>query len=222
MNSDLYQYLSTFLSEGKKEHFEDALKWRTRHVPLVLDDIYNPQNISAILRTADCFGIQDVHIIENDHEFSVSKRVVKGANKWLSVYQYRDYSDNTGPCLDMLKDKGYKIAASSIHTDAISPEDLPLNEPIAVVLGAEKNGVSEIALSKADYHLKIPMYGFTESFNVSVACALILQKIRERLNESSDINWQLPSAEADKLRIEWAKKCLRNPQEIIRQYHAGS
>ena len=222
MNSDLYQYLSTFLTNGKKEHFENALQWRTRHVSLVLDDIYNPQNISAILRSADCFGIQDVHIIENDHNFSVSKRVVKGANKWLSVFQYRDYRDNTAPCLDRLKDRGYKIAATTLHTDAVFPKDLPLNEPIAVVLGAEKDGVSQTTLDKADYHLKIPMYGFTESFNVSVASALILQTLRERLTQSEDIDWKLSTEEADDLRIEWAKKCLRNPQEIIRNYHGNS
>ncbi|MFZ6052369.1 TrmH family RNA methyltransferase [Halocola ammonii] len=222
MHAQLYQYLSTFLTEGKKQHFENALQWRTRHISLVLDDIYNPQNISAILRSADCFGVQDVHIIENDHNFSVSKRVVKGANKWLSVYQYRDYHDNTAPCLDGLKARGYKIAATSLHTEAIFPKDLPLNEPIAVVLGAEKDGVSQSTLDKADYHLKIPMYGFTESYNVSVASALILQTLRERLNQSKEIDWKLGAEEADELRIEWAKKCLRNPQEIIRNYHGNS
>lgn len=219
MNAELYQYLSEFLTAGKKEHFENALRWRTRHVTLMLDDIYNPQNISAILRSADCFGIQDVHIVENEHDFSLSKRVVKGANKWLTIYQYRDYRDNTDPCLQELRDRGYKIAATSSHSHSVFPHDLPLDQPIAVVLGAEKNGVSKLALDEADYHLKIPMYGFTESYNVSVAAALILQELRNRMNESTHIPWQMDSEEANELRVEWAKRCLRNPGEMLKKYY---
>jgi tRNA (guanosine-2'-O-)-methyltransferase len=161
--------------------------------------------------------VQDIHVIENHNEWSPAPDVERGSSKWLSVYRYRNEGENTSICLDGLRDKGYRIAATTPHTE-MSIFDVPLNEPIALVFGAEKRGVSKTTFEKADYRIRIPMYGFTESFNISVAAALSLHTFRERI-KSENIAFGLSEEEKEALFFEWTTRSIPKPKLLIEEYH---
>src|SRR5690554_4222659 len=165
MNKRFLEYVLQFLSENKQDLFHRIIEHRTRYATVVLEDLYQPHNGSAVMRTCDCFGIQDIHIIENRNNWTSSRDVARGSSKWINLVRYnKPDQNNTNYCLQTLKEKGYKLVATTPYTDMIIG-DLPLNEPVALIFGTEKQGVSKEVLENADYHIKIPMYGFTESLD---------------------------------------------------------
>lgn len=221
MDKAFVTYLEGFLSEERTETFKQVLSKRTRHFTLVLEDLFQKHNVSAVIRSADVFGVQDLHIIENEYNNFISRRVAKGAQKWMTFYPYSKVGeDNTKNCIDHLKSQGYKIVVTSPHLEASNLRDFPLNEKAAIVLGAEKNGVSDKMMQAADAYLKIPMVGFTESLNVSVAAALIMENLTHRLR-SSDQAWALSQEEKDELYLKWLKKSIKSIKEIERNYKEG-
>jgi len=217
MKEKLLHYLLSFVSQNKQELFEQLLPQRTRHLTVVLEDIFQPQNASAVLRTCDCFGIQDVHIIENENEYRINPRVVHGATDWLNLRQYNQQKNNTLDCLNSLKTKGYSIVATTPHTQSISLNQLPLDKPIALLFGTEKGGVSEIAMQNADAHMYIPMYGFSESFNISVSAAICLHHLTNSLRQS-EIEWNLNATDKLNLHLQWAKNALKDPQGLEKRF----
>ena len=191
----------------RAERFKQVVAQRTRHITVVLEDIYQPHNASAVIRSCDCFGIQDVHIIENQNKYRINPQVALGSTNWVDIHQYAEKKNNSPKCLDALRAQGFTIVATSPHSDAYSPEDLPLEKPLAILLGTEKDGLQEETMSAADLHLKVPMYGFTESFNISVSAALILQRLRTRL-EHSDLDFKLDRKEQEALLRKWLERHL--------------
>lgn len=214
---DLLNYLYNFLSENKMNLFEKVIADRTKHVTVALENIFQPQNASAVLRTSDVFGIQDVHVIENDNEYNVNPRVVHGASKWINLHKYNEKDNNTLDCINKLKADGYKVYGTTPHTDDCLIQDIPLDNKVALMFGTELTGLSDIAMANVDGFVKIPMYGFTESLNISVSASICLYELKKRL-KNSDINWQLP--EDDKLDqlIVWAKKVIKDGTLIEKQY----
>ena len=190
IDEKLLNYFEGYLTEKRKNLFKKVLNNRTRHFTVVLEDIFQPHNASAVVRTCDIFGIQDIHTIENKYNNKVSRHVAKGSQKWLNQYRYRSDGNNTKDCLDTLKKTGYQII----------------------------EGVSDYVLENADGFLKIPMVGFTESLNISVAAAIILQEVTTKLR-NSNINWQLTKEEKDILYFEWVKKTIKNVDKIEDYYH---
>jgi len=215
----LQKYLESFLSENRKKRFEEVLAKRTRHITVAVEDVYKDRNASAIVRTADCFGIQDVHIIENYNEYQLSTGIAKGSDKWININVYDREELNTLTCLKKLRKQGYKIVATTPHKNEQLLEDIDISEKIALVFGGEKDGLSELAMEEADEYLKIPMVGFTESFNISVASAIILHNLSNRLR-TSEVPWQLSDAEKDELRLEWAIKTVLNVDMLIKKFAA--
>lgn len=213
----LIGHLSAFITSQRIKKMLWVLKRRTRYLTVVLEDIYQSQNASAVLRSCECFGIQDVHIIENRYQFEVNPDVVMGASKWLSVYKYLDDEDNTVGCLEALKGKGYRLIAASPHKSQYSPATIPLDQKTALVFGTEMEGLSQTALKMVDGFMKIPMHGFTESFNISVSVALSLYHLCDRLRNSS-YQWELPNDEETALYFEWLCKSVKNPEQIIRHF----
>lgn len=216
-NQKLLDYLLSFTTENKRELIVSRLLERTRHITVVLEDIYQPQNASAVLRTADCFGIQDIHVIENTNEYEINPRVVHGATKWLNIHKYNEVHDNTTDCLQKLKHKGYSIIATSPHANSISLYDLPLDKPIAIMFGTEKLGLSSAALEQADELMYIPMYGFTESLNISVSAAICMQHLTHRLRQS-EIQWRLSDDERQQLHFDWARNVLKDPEGLEKRF----
>jgi tRNA (guanosine-2'-O-)-methyltransferase len=218
-HADLHSFLRQFVSEERLQAFHKVLAKRTRHIAVVVEDVYQPHNASAVLRSCDCFGIQDVHIIENRNAYHVSPGVTKGASKWLSLHRYRqEGGDNTRSCITKLKSDGYHIVATSPHATEIGIGELDLSKKIALVFGNEAEGISQSSAAMADSFVTVPMLGFTESFNISVAAAICLYEVRSRL-EKECANWRLSDEELATLEIEWMKKSIRNSEGIIKNYY---
>lgn len=207
-------FLYQFLTDERKQRFEEVLAWRTRHITVVLEDIFQPHNASAVLRSCDLTGIQDIHIIENNYTFDINPDVVMGSTKWLDIHRYNELDFNTPTVIDQLKAKGYQIVATCPHQDDFSPETLPLDQPIALVFGTEKTGITDYVMEHADKFVKIPMYGFTESFNISVSAALLVYSLTQRLHGLQGIDWHLSEEEKQMIRLEWSRRTLNR----IRQY----
>ncbi len=207
-NKEFQDRIEPLVSEHKKELFNKVLDQRTRHITVVIEDVFQSQNASAVLRSCDCFGIQDIHIIENRNEYDINPLVALGSTKWLTMQKYNEKTYNTVECINSLKEKGYTIVATSPHEEDILLDELPLDKPIALLFGTEAEGLTDKALEMADVHMKIPMYGFTESFNISVSAAMCIHTLTEKLRKS-DVKWQLPQREKDELYFEWLKKVVK-------------
>lgn len=218
MNQELINYLSSFISEERFLLFKQILSLRTRYITVVLEDIFQSQNASAVLRTCDCFGIQDVHIVENRNKFNENITVTRGSTKWIDLFQYNQQANNTQFALQSLKEKGYKIVATSPHIDGVelAEYDLDLGRT-AIVFGNEKKGVSEIVKQNADYFLKIPMCGFTESLNISVSVAIILHYLTNKMKEGI-IDWKLNDIEQETLMLEWLKKSIKSGDLLTKKF----
>ncbi len=214
---ELLDYLLNFLSENKMNLFEKIIKDRTKHITVALEDIFQPQNASAVLRTCDVFGIQDVHIIENENDYNVNPKVVHGASKWINLHKYSEKKNNTLDCIKKLKSDGYKVYGTTPHTDDCLIQDIPLDHKVALMFGTEMDGLSDIAMDNVDGFVKIPMYGFTESLNISVSAAVSLYELSKRLKEST-ILWQLSEQEKTEQLIVWAKKVIKDGERIEQLY----
>lgn len=205
------------MSDHKIDLFEKRVMDRTNHFTLVLEDLFHPHNASAVLRTCDCMGFNDVHIIENNHAFVNEADISLGSNKWLNINKYNDFDSSTPSCIDQLKEKGYKIAVLSPHHDDISINDYPLDNKTAFVLGAEKSGLTKYSIENADYHIKVPMYGFTESYNVSVTAALTMYDLVNRMRKS-DLDWQLKEEEQWATKLAWTLRTIQSSSDIVKLY----
>ena len=217
MNKELINYLNQFISASRRTKFDEVLTYRTRHLTIVLEDLYQPHNASAVLRSCDIFGIQDVHIIENKHAYTVNKDIAMGSPKWLHLYKYRKQENNTLACITNLKEKGYRIVATSPNENVCNIDDLPIDKPLALFFGTELTGISETVSQHADEFVKIPMYGFTESFNISVSAALCLRSLIEKLHKA-DFNWHLNEDEKEELLLKWLRNSIRKVEMIEKDF----
>jgi tRNA (guanosine-2'-O-)-methyltransferase len=213
----LLTYLLSFVSDNKNELFEKIIEERTKYMTVVLEDIFQSQNASAVLRSCDVFGIQDIHVIENENQYNVNPRVVHGASKWITLNKYNEKENNTLDCINKLKAEGYKIYGTTPHTNDCLIQDIPLDNKFALVFGTEQDGLSDIAMENVDGFVKIPMYGFTESLNISVSAAISLYELSKRL-KSSKINWHLTAEEKTDQLLIWAKKTIKSGEEIEKEY----
>lgn len=208
------EYLKAYVSDERWERLNNVLANRTRHITVVLEDLYQPHNASAVLRSCDGFGIQDVHVVENRNVFDASKGVTIGADKWLTLSKYNsEESQNTRACFKALREKGYNIIATTPHEQDSNLPNLDINDKTALVFGAELEGLSDEALELADGYMKIPMYGFSESFNISVSAAITLYDVTSRMrNNRSD--WGLTDDEKDELLYLWVKQSIKAGEEL--------
>jgi len=182
---------------------EEKLTQRTRYLTVALEDIYQSQNASAVLRTCECFGVQDVHIIENYNPYTINPMVLKGSDKWLSIRRYNQTDSNTAKAVQWLKSEGYCVIATSLCEKSTLLNDFDIERgKCAIFFGNEHRGVSEYVTDQADEYLKIPMYGFTQSLNISVSAGVIISHLIEKIRNSA-VGWQLSDPEKDVLRAEW-------------------
>ncbi|PLW92362.1 MAG: rRNA methyltransferase [Marinilabiliales bacterium] len=207
------EFLFQSISEERRQRFQSISSNRTRHITVAIENIYQSHNASAVLRSCDCFGIQDVHIIEGSNQFNPNDEIALGAEKWLDIYKYN--GDNPlDICYSELRQKGYLIAATTPHFDAIPVNNLPIDRPLALVFGTEKDGLTEEAVNKSDIRVALPMYGFTESFNISVSVALFLQKTIDKSIENNSLRY-LSEEERHALLIQWCLKSIRNSENLF-------
>ena len=212
-----FDFISEFVSEKRRKTFNRVLEKRTNHFTVILEDLYQKHNTSAVVRSCDIFGIQNVHIIENKYKSYMSNQVGKGSQKWLDFHRYREKELNTQDCIDAIKKEGYQLIVTTPHKESCYLADFDINKKSAFVFGVEKEGVSEMMFSQADGFLKIPMVGFTESLNISVAAAIILQSVTERLRAST-IDWKLSENEIHHKKLEWMEKSIKSIKKIKERY----
>jgi tRNA (guanosine-2'-O-)-methyltransferase len=208
----LANHFAEFISEHKKEFVERVLNERTRHLTVVLEDIFQSHNASAAVRTCECMGVQDVHIIENTTTYEVNKYVLKGSYKWETLVRYKKTNENnTQYCYDALRASGYRIYATDPSPGNKSIHDIDITQsPVALVFGNELRGLSDYALQHADEKVSIPMYGFTESLNISVSVAVCLATLLPKLKANPE-QFTLSADEKDELRLNWYRKMMRRP-----------
>ena len=217
IDEELLQYLEGYVTDNRKQTFKEVLANRTKHFTVVLENVFQPHNASAVVRSCDIFGIQDVYTVENSYVNKVSRKIAKGSQKWLDFHRFKSQNNNTQECFEDLKNKGYQIIATTPHNDSCYLSDFDITKKSAFVFGVEREGVSEFMMENADGYLKIPMVGFTESLNISVAAAIILQDVTTRLRKS-DVNWQLTKEEQLTIYSEWIEKSIKNVDKFKKFY----
>ena len=213
MNQELLTYLEHFITEERKERFLQVISARTNHFTVAMEDVFQMHNTSAVVRTCEVFGVQQAHSIEGRFGKRLDAKIAMGAQKWVDVFRYND----TQSCIDALRAQGYQIVATSPHKDAYFLNDFDISKKSAFFFGTEKEGLSEQVLSQADTYLKIPMVGFTESLNISVAVAIVLQQLTDKLRRSQ-VAWQLTDEERLSTLINWTKKSIRNVKDVLKRY----
>lgn len=214
----LLAYLLTYLTPQRKARFNEVLRYRTRHLTVVAEDTFREHNASALIRTCDCFGIQDMHVIEEYHTFRIARGMAKGAQKWVGVHFYNEHEDNVQYCIDTLQKKDYRIVAASPYQNDKTLEDFDIQKPAAIFFGKEKAGLSKQVLDQADDFIRIPMVGFSGSFNISVSAAIILHTLTGQLHRRTDINWQLSDPEVTELKLDWCLKTIHNGSNIAARF----
>ncbi|MFI2742408.1 TrmH family RNA methyltransferase [Zhouia sp. PK063] len=209
----LLSYLESFVTQERKQKFNHILAQRTKHFTVAIEDIYQAHNTSAVIRSCDVFGVQEVQLIEKRFGKKVDKQIAMGAEKWVDTFRY----DDSLNCINTLKKQGYKIVATTPHDDSCMLDDFDITQPAALFFGTERLGLSQEVMSNADVFLKIPMVGFTESLNISVSAAIILQVLTVKLRKS-DINWQLKPDEILDKKIDWTKKSIRSVDDVLKRF----
>ncbi|MGF1523683.1 MAG: TrmH family RNA methyltransferase [Leptolyngbyaceae cyanobacterium] len=214
----LTKYLEDFVTAERRSRIDAVLAQRTRYITVVAEDFHNAHNASAILRTCEGLGIQDIHVVENFNTFKARRGAASGSKKWVTVHHYdSDTEDNTQSCLKKLRSQGYLLVATSPHGEALPPEVLPLDQKLAILFGSERYGLSTDAQSQADLQLTIPMVGFMESLNVSVSAALCLYTLTQRLR-MLDVDWPLSDREKLDLRLDWMRYSARHSDRLEQRF----
>ncbi len=210
----LLEYLESFLTPRRLGLYSKVLNKRTNHFTVAVEDVYQLHNTSAVIRSCDVFGIQNIHVIEEINVKRIDREIAMGAQKWVDINRY----PTTKECLNTLKDKGYQVVATTPHDDSVVLSEFDITKPSVFFFGRELQGLSDAVLEAADVKLHIPMVGFTESLNISVSAAIVLQHVTSLLRKS-EINWQLSDAEKLQKRMEWTKKIIKSHEQIIARYH---
>lgn len=220
LSAECLDFLAGFVTPDRMAKIDRVLADRTDRVRVVLEDIFQSHNASAAMRSCECFGVQNLHIIENRYTYTPNREVSMGANKWVTLHRHRSpETDNTTVALQQLKAQGFRIVATALAEDTIPLAELPVDEPLALCFGTEEDGLSETALGLADYKVQIPMFGFTQSFNISVTVALCLHDVGHRVRQQCP-DWRLSPEVRHALRTEWICKTLKNPEALIRRFEA--
>lgn len=212
-------FLEGFAMEERITSLKEKLALRTQRLTFVLENLHQAQNISAILRSCEIHGVNEVHIVDMEDNSPLRKGVTMGAHKWLDIKRYHepgiaDYQT----CIKGLKERGYKVYAASPHHDAFTPMSLPVDQKTAVVMGTEKFGLSEEAKNSVDGYVKIPMHGFSESLNVSVSAAIIMNHFIERLHLLPKEEWNLKGGYKDQIYYDWIYNSVRNPESLLKRW----
>ncbi len=210
----LLQHLESYLTESRKARFDAVLSQRTKHFTVATEDVYQLHNTSAVIRSCDVFGIQEVNIVEEQNSKRIDREIAMGAQKWVDVNRFHSVKD----CLKGLKQKGYQIVATTPHKNDELLDAFDVTKKSCFFFGRETEGLSEEVIETADCFLKIPMVGFTESLNISVSAAIILQHATAKLKQTN-VNWELSKEEMLLKRLDWCKKTIKSYDEIVDRFY---
>ncbi|MBC3757707.1 RNA methyltransferase [Hyunsoonleella sp. SJ7] len=214
IDKNLLVHLESYLTEARMEKFHRVLSQRTKHFTVATEDVYQLHNTSAVIRSCDVFGIQEVSIVEERNTKRIDREIAMGAQKWVDLNRFHSVKE----CIVDLKTRGYQIVATSPHQKDCDLNDFDISKKSCFFFGRETEGLSEEVLNAADCFLKIPMVGFTESLNISVSAAIILQHVTTKLRKSN-IDWQLSENEMLEKRLDWCKKTIKSYDDIINRFY---
>lgn len=213
------EYLKDFVVDERNALFSRLIREWTDYVAIVLEDLYQSHNQSAVMRSADCYGIQNVHLIENRNHYDPTSTVSQGAREWLTLHRHKELDNNTRSAIDRLRNDGYRIIATTPHTDDVLVDDIDLHKgKMAFFFGTELTGLSQEVISQADEFVKVPMYGFTESLNVSVCAAIIMYSVTQRLRKSK-LNWHLSEEREYEVLYQWYRNAIKASDEILERFN---
>lgn len=211
--AELLNYLGQFITEHKKEVMEKVLNQRTRFITVVLEDIFKPHNASAVLRTCDCFGVQDIHVIEKTNPYKINPYVTRGASQWVDLYKYFEKEGSSvKTCFKQLRSRGYRIVATTPAKGSISIHDLEPDQKLALVFGNEHEGISQEVKEEADELVHIPMHGFTDSFNISVSASIFLFDLIKKAKKFNHPDFFLSEREKEDIRIKWYRSVVKHSE----------
>ncbi|MCB0388467.1 MAG: RNA methyltransferase [Winogradskyella sp.] len=213
----LLAYLESYLTENRRQRFDKVLEERTKHFTVATEDVYQLHNTSAVIRSCDVFGIQEVHIVEERNSKRIDREIAMGAQKWVDLNRFHSVKT----CIQDLKQKGYQIVATSPHANNCLLHEFDVTKKSCFFFGRETEGLSQEVIDQADTFLKIPMYGFTESLNISVSAAIVLQHVTTKLKQT-DIDWKLSLEERQQKRLDWIKKTIKSYDEIVERFYESS
>jgi tRNA (guanosine-2'-O-)-methyltransferase len=213
LKRELVAYLAGFVSQRRRERMERVLAGRTRLLTVVMEEVYHPHNASAVLRSCEFFGVQDVHVVAGENEYQINPQIAVGSSRWLTLKRYAD----SASCLAALREDGYRLVATTPHEEDCTLDELPVDGKIALLFGTEDEGLAEKTMALADQFVRIPIYGFTESFNVSVCTALILRELTGRMR-TSGLDWELAEGEKLDLRLEWYRKSVKSVELLEKRF----
>ena len=215
---NIIDYLSGFINEERRERLEQILRQRTRHITVVLEDIYQSQNASAVVRTCECLGIQELHVIENHHEYRLNPAVVQGASKWIDLIKHNQAEqDNSRACIEKLRQRGYRIIAMDPAPAGKAVEQLDISDRLALCFGSEEPGLSATLQGLADETVRIPIHGFTRSYNLSVSAGISLYTLVTNLRNSS-VDWRLDEQDTIGLYIKWLAQSTPSGEHLLEKY----
>lgn len=212
----LLKYLEEFVSKKRKQRFLEVLDQRTNFITVAVEDVYQMHNTSAVVRSCESFGIQQAHLIEGKYGKRLDEEIAMGAQKWVDIHRYTHSLD----AINTLRDKGYKIVATTPHANGSLLNDFRLDGKIALFFGTENKGLSDDVLTNSDAFLRIPTVGFTQSLNISVSAAILLQYLTTDLR-NSELDWKLTDEEVLEKRSDWAKKSIKSIDDILIRYDSN-
>lgn len=209
----LYTYLTELITPQKLTKIENLAKNRSQFIVPVIEDIYQFRNAGAIIRSMEAFAFQKLIALEKNNKFIPEGAVARGADKWITIQFMKSGRES----LLEIKKAGYQLVAVSPEKQAVNLSDFEITKPLALIFGTEFEGVTQETLEIADECIKIPMYGFTESLNVSVAAGISFYEMRKKL-ENSNLEWKMTEEEMLDLKIKWAKASVSSGEEIAEHY----
>ncbi|WP_374450815.1 TrmH family RNA methyltransferase [Cloacibacterium normanense] len=210
---ETFDYLKQFLTDERLSKIEHFSQESSDFVLPVMEDVYQFRNAAAIVRSVEACGFHHVVALEEENVFNPNLKVTKGAETWVKVEKMPNNLDS----LKEIKNRGYKILAVSPENNATMLPDYEVNEPIALVFGTELEGVSDEILDFADETLAIPMFGFTKSFNVSVAAAICMYELKQKLMKSG-IDYKLSDEKLLEMKIRWTVNSIRSGEELLERF----
>jgi tRNA (guanosine-2'-O-)-methyltransferase len=213
ITEDLVHYLESYLTAHRKSRFTQVLSERTKYISVAVEDVYHLHNTSAVMRSCDVFGVQELHAIEEINQKRIDREIALGAQKWVDIQRHTSTKD----FIHKMRNQGYTIVATTPHKPSIEMNDFNITQPTIFCFGRETEGISDTLLETADIKMNIPMIGFTESLNVSVSAAIILQHFSNQLR-NSDLPWSLTAEEKLVKRFDWCKKTIKSVDQLIIKY----
>jgi tRNA (guanosine-2'-O-)-methyltransferase len=208
-------FLEQHISAHRLAKVRQVLAQRTRHLTVVLENLYHPENGNAVMRSVECFGLQEMQVIQEKYDWKYSLKIARGAAKWAELNAYDAQNGGAAACYAHLRSRGYQLVATDPQPGSCTAQNLDLSKPVALIFGTESTGVDPQTLAMADARIHIPMVGFTESFNISVSAGILLAQLRQRL-EQEVVGWALEQEDAEAVYEDWLMKSVRHAEAMVR------